>query len=216
VSDDLAPGPEAIEHLLPWEQTIRGVRWGHGRDRILMIHEPGADLDAWLSLPLALAQVLHVAVLAFDLPGHGLSDDPWDPERLREVLRSLSERQAPVGHLMIVAAGTSADAALDVAAEKNFGGLVCLSPAQPGEARARSPQVPKLFIAGSLASDDLDRARGLAASGGWTLVTTVPVASRGTGLLDTNWSGQIAEQITGFLRDCLLPQTRYGRRRIST
>jgi pimeloyl-ACP methyl ester carboxylesterase len=193
----------AIEHILPWGQTLRGVRWSGSDNVVLLLHEPGADLDAWLALPPALAQTLGVTALAFDLPGHGLSDDPWQPDQLPDVLCSLAGTLPTAGRLVIVAAGQTATAALACAADLPLAGLVCLSLAGAVNTASRSPLVPKLFVAGSLAGDDLDHARLLATGlGGWALVTAVPVNARGTQTLDTEWAGHIAEQITGFLHDC--------------
>jgi hypothetical protein len=63
--------------------------------------------------------------------------------------------------------------------------------------------VPKLFVAGSLAANDLNDARRLAtACGGWAVVTSLPVAKRGTGLLASSWGAQLVEQLVAFLRDC--------------
>ena len=63
--------------------------------------------------------------------------------------------------------------------------------------------MPKLFVAGSLAGSDLNDARRLAtACGGWAVVTSLPVAERGTGLLASSWGGHLVEQIVAFLRDC--------------
>ena len=195
--------PLAIEHQLPWGQTLRGLRWDGGRRRVLMLHEPGADLDAWLALPPVLAQTLGVTAQLFDLPGHGLSDDPWQPERLPDILISLVKVEPSEDRLAIIAAGPTARMALEIAADLPLASLVCLSPDSQINPDSRSPTVPKLFIAGSLAGDDLNRARYLAnALGGWALVTTVPVDARGTRLLDTDWAGHLAEHITGFLRDC--------------
>src|SRR5215217_5716273 len=43
--------PQAIEWSLPGGKIIRGFRWGIGPDTALLLHEPGADLDAWTTLP---------------------------------------------------------------------------------------------------------------------------------------------------------------------
>jgi pimeloyl-ACP methyl ester carboxylesterase len=106
-----------------------------------MLHEPGADVDAWGTLPAQLAQALNVEVVAFDLPGHGLSDDPWDERTTGELVRQLIEELHPAltpnrhpggarpiamgegrsgggaaqGHRYIVAAGRVASVALALA-----------------------------------------------------------------------------------------------------
>jgi pimeloyl-ACP methyl ester carboxylesterase len=254
---DAALHPTAVELLLPWGPVIRGVRWGAGPDRVLLLHEPGADIDAWGTLPSHLAQSLGVEALAVDLPGHGLSDDPWEPEMIGEFVRHLTSvsvglpapaivphppsavasgeetvsRMTPaVGRQFAIAAGSVAASISTFAADLQLAGLVALSPTAvtefepeattitppslgstgrvPSGRRSREvwASVPKLFIAGSHASDDLETARRLAStSRGWTVVTSLPVPERGTALLQTTWQTRLCEEITAFLRDCMHP-----------
>jgi pimeloyl-ACP methyl ester carboxylesterase len=219
---------------------------------VLLLHEPGADIDAWGSLPAQLAQSLGVEALAVDLPGHGLSDNPWEPEMIGELVRLLfsasvrlpataiapqppspvaageekAASMAPAARRrFVIAAGSVASNALTLAADLQLAGLVALSPTavtefEP-EATATTPpspgsteeggrgvraSVPKLFIAGSQAEDDLDIARRLAStSRGWTVVTSLPVSERGTALLRTTWQTRLGEEITAFLCDCMRP-----------
>ena len=199
------PSPQAIERLLPWGVVLRGIRWGDGPDVTLLMHEPGLDVDAWGPLPVEIARQLEIETIALDLPGHGLSDDPWEPARLPELLRNMPDLAPNVGRRFLIAAGASATAALEQAAALGLSGLVCLSPLSPGDnwIPPRSPRVPKLFAAGSLAGSDLDNARRLAAaSGGWAVVTSFPVAERRTELLASLWGGHLIAEIATFLRDC--------------
>ena len=140
------------------------------------------------------------------------------PSRSWSVRRSLGTRIAcpisceicPIfapaaGHRFLIAAGDSAIAALDQAPTLELSGLVCLSPRIPSDAwrPPRSPRVPKLLLAGSLAGNDLHDARRLATvCGGWAVVTSYPVAERGTQLLASPWGRHLIEEIGGFLRDC--------------
>lgn len=193
-----------VELELPWGQTLRGVRWQGAGAPLLLLHEPGADLDAWSALPALLATTLGCDVFAYDLPGHGLSDDPWEPERLPMLVTHASQHVAAGHRLSIVAAGQGATTALRLAPALPLLGLICLSPDEPGTPPPRSPTVPKLFFASALAGDDLARARRLASDcGGWSLVTSIPSQARGTALLDDEWRGRMTEQMLGFLRDCL-------------
>ena len=205
LGDRATLSPQPIEWNLSSGAVVRGLRWGSGADLALLLHEPGADLDAWWTLPVDVARQLEIETIAVDLPGHGLSDDPWDPAQLPDLLRALPEFAPVAGFRFLVAAGSSAISALEQAPVVELSGLICLSPQWPDheESPPRSPRVPKLFVAGSLAGSDLDTARRLAtASGGWTVVTAIPVAERGTGLLASAWGGQLIEQIIAFLRDC--------------
>ena len=77
--------PSAVEIDLSHGQTLRGQRRGAGANWVILLHEPGTDLDAWGDLPARLGARAYTA-LALDLPGHGLSDDPWEPERLPAAL----------------------------------------------------------------------------------------------------------------------------------
>jgi pimeloyl-ACP methyl ester carboxylesterase len=200
---DSPTGVISTECPLPWGPIARGFQWGSGADLVLLLHEPGADLDAWGPLPSYLAARLNVTVASFDLPGHGLSDDPWQPEQTAELLDALlagSSRRR-----FVVAARSIAAAALARASELRLSGLVCLSPDAP-EANPlnRSPRVPKLFFAGAYRGDDLILARRLAAaSGGWAVVTALPLLDQGTGLLLGPWTERVSEEIAAFLWDCL-------------
>jgi pimeloyl-ACP methyl ester carboxylesterase len=205
VSDRATLIPQAIEWLLPWGQIIRGFRWGEGPDTALLLHEPGADLDAWTTLPVEISRQLKIETIAVDLPGHGLSDHPWDPARLPDLLGHLPDLVATARRRFLIVAGSPAITALEQASTIELAGLVCLSPAIPedGQNPPRSPRLPKLFVAGSLAGNDLHEARRLAtACGGWAVVTALPVAKRGTRLLTSAWGAQLIEQIIAFLRDC--------------
>jgi pimeloyl-ACP methyl ester carboxylesterase len=204
VSKAAACAPIALEWDLPWGPTLRGIRWVGSEDRVWLLHEPGADLDAWGALPSLIADRLGLDVLAIDLPGHGLSDDPWAPDDVSDLMRFLAGRFTPARKQFVIAAGSVATTALELAAELDLAGLIAFSPT-PSRVSPfpRSPLVPKLLLAGSLAGDDVRHARRLAsASGGWAVVTSVPVAAQGTAMLATSWGQQVTEQIVSFLRDC--------------
>ena len=205
VGDRAAFSPEAVEWDLPWGAVLRGLRWGDAPDIALLLHSPGGDVDAWATLPAEVARQLEIETVAVDLPGHGLSDDPWEPARRADLLRSLPEIAPTAGRRFLVAADDAATAALEQAAALELSGLVGLSPRSPGDRwkPPRSPRVPKLFVAGSLAGSDLDDARRLAAaSGGWAVVTSYPDSKRGTDLLASSRASHLVEEIVAFLRDC--------------
>jgi pimeloyl-ACP methyl ester carboxylesterase len=209
--------PAPTERTLASGTIVRGLRWGNAPLHALLLHEPGADLDAWGILPPRLAARLPLTVEAFDLPGHGLSDDPWQPDALPGLLRTLGAGDAARDMRIVIAAGSVATAVLALAAELHFAGVVLLSPeaaAQP-DPLPRSPLTPKLVFAGSLAGDELTAARRLAtAAGGWAVVTAVPIAVRGARVFDTEWGPRLADQIETFCRDCLVrpaPRSAPGR-----
>jgi hypothetical protein len=202
------PAATPVELDLPGFPIVRGQRWGEGAPVVLLAHEPGTDLDVWGTLPALLALRLDAAVEAFDLPGHGLADDPWQPERLDALIAAMAEaRRDALGAPAIVAAGESAGAALVGAGTFQPMAVVALSPAgiDPDRlAGARSPLVPKLFFAGALDADALPEARRAANElGGWAVVSSVPTADRGTAILAGPWGDSVAEHAAGFLREAL-------------
>jgi pimeloyl-ACP methyl ester carboxylesterase len=205
LSHRATPSPDAIERNLPWGAVLRGFRWGDAPDVAILLHDPGADVDAWAILPVEISRQLEIETVAVDLPGHGLSDDPWELERLPDLLRNLPDIAPAAGHRFLIAAGDSAIAALEQAPTLELSGLVCLSPRIPSDAwlPPRSPRVPKLLLAGSMAGNDLYDARRLATMcGGWAVVTSYPVAERGTQLLASPWGSHLVEDMSSFLRDC--------------
>lgn len=186
--------------------ALRGQRWGDGASELLLLHGGGADLDAWGALPALLAHHLDATVIAVDLPGHGLSDDPWQPERLPELLAALASRPAGSARLAVVAAGDTAAALLREAGRLAVAAVVLLSPALPETVAGweRSPSVSKLFLAGSLAGDELARCRRAAnALGGWAVVVGVPDAAQGAELLVGDHLGTVVAHAAGFLRQAL-------------
>ena len=143
----------AVECELPWGVTVRGQRWGPAPDRITLLHEPETDLDSWADLPAHLAQELGFGVVAFDLPGHGLSDDPWEPGRLGAVVEALVKRSDLPFRQVLVTAGVTERAALATVPDLGRVAVVCLSPSSPSCAGnpVRAPEAPKLFCAGAMA-----------------------------------------------------------------
>jgi pimeloyl-ACP methyl ester carboxylesterase len=192
---------------------MRGVCWGSGDAAAIFLHEPAEDrdLDVWGDLPARLAALLDVSALALDLPGHGLSDNPWEPSRLPQVVTALVEERNPEQPTLIVAAGETATAALAASAQLRVAGVIALTTSQmePGVEVPRSPATAKLFFAGAQSGDDLAVSRNLASSlGGWTIVTSIPTATRGSAMLATEWGPRLGEHIVAFARDILFRRHR--------
>ena len=163
---DSAPQPTAVEFPLPWGPVVRGVQWGWGSDVALFLHEPGADLDAWGPLPSRLAEALGLTSVALDLPGHGLSDDPWELHRAGELVRFLVETVTATsdpdastegggkasgtdrspGRRFVIAADSIASETLTQAGRLRLAGLVAVSPIDPASAasepREAMPSTP--------------------------------------------------------------------------
>ena len=215
------PSPAAAEHgepsavvageiPTPVGPVLRGQRRGDGPHRAILVHEPGTDLDAWGALPSLLAAA-DLTVVAVDLPGHGLSDDPWRPELLAPTLGALvaHARAEGAASVCLVAAGAGATAALELAVDGGLDALVALSPAEPtshDDFRFRAAGFPKLVLVGALDPSALATARSFVARCvGWTVLSTIPTAEQGTRLLAGPWGRQVGEQIATFLRDYRRP-----------
>lgn len=89
----MSSGRDTYELALGGGIVLRGIRVDGGSTaRLVLLHDIGHDLDEFGRLPEALA-ALGCDVVAVDLPGHGVSDDPPDDvtvdallvEALREV-----------------------------------------------------------------------------------------------------------------------------------
>jgi pimeloyl-ACP methyl ester carboxylesterase len=188
--------------------VLRGERVGEPGERwAVLVHEEGRDLDAWRTLVGRLEE-LGLCVLAFDLAGHGASDDPWESRRLpADVLAVLrfAESQG-ARRVSVVAAGAGATAALAAAGEFEVQAIVALSPRAGldglGPEAIRETLAPKLIIVGSedaAAAAEADRV--FRRSIGWSLLQSLPTEIQGTALLESAWALQVAENALAFLRD---------------
>ena len=194
--------------------VVRGERWGNYPDWVILLHEPGTDLDAWQSLP-ATIMAAGFAALALDLPGHGLTDGRWRPELLAPTVTAAVgyARAADARRVFFIGAGTSATVCLELAHGFAADGVVGLSPADPGEEREKPRgAIPTLVFAGAQARGATAAARRcIAGRGGWTMLSAIPTSNQGTRLLEGAWSRQVQEQIIGFLRQCRHGRERGGR-----
>jgi len=189
--------PEPLE--LNWGAiALRGYRWDGDGDTVLLLHDVGADLDAWADIPSIIAADGY-RVVALDLPGHGLSDDPWEPERAIDLVTFLVESVKLIAaRCFVVAAGQLCGPAL---AAPTVDALIALSP----EALALvpdGPTPPTLVIVGGA-----DRAASSNAhmffrsTRGWAVVSSLGTPAQSTGLFSSEWGGHAVEQTLLFLRD---------------
>ncbi|HEY7035285.1 MAG TPA: hypothetical protein VH482_28360, partial [Thermomicrobiales bacterium] len=92
---------------------VRGYRWWGGANWVVVVHGPGEgeDLDGWGEVPAVLAGD-GLGVVVVDLPGHGLSDDPWEEEGAGELMAVLVGGVRAVGarRCFVVAVGEVAEA----------------------------------------------------------------------------------------------------------
>jgi pimeloyl-ACP methyl ester carboxylesterase len=189
--------------------VLRGHRSGVEKGWAVLVHDEGEDLDVWRPLVGELIG-LGLCVLAFDLRGHGASDDPWEPGRaLSDVLAALRFARAEgARRLYLVGAGVGATAALAAGGKRRVEALVLYSPRTALEGvsleELRAATAPKLIIVGGL-----DAAAAAAASEvlrrtiGWAILESPPVESQGTQLLASDWADHVVEHTVGFLRDYL-------------
>jgi pimeloyl-ACP methyl ester carboxylesterase len=198
--------PEAVELAAPGGLALRGVRWGDGPSWAVLVHAPtDEDLDAWLDLPSLLAERAY-AVLAYDLPGHGLSDTAPDREHLvASVQVALAWAQAAgARRRFLIAAGASVPAALLAARDEPFDALVGLSPLlDPAQYEdIRTAVMPKLLFVGARERQALAHAEQTARLAvGWTVLSRLPVLEQGTRLLESAWGERLREQTLAFLAD---------------
>lgn len=196
-----------VEFAGPRALTLRGLRSGEGERWAVLVHGEGRDLDGWRPLAGWLAD--HgLSVLAFDLPGHGASDDPWEPAlALPAVMAAIgfarSESPQPV-HL--VGEGVGAIAALAAAAElaRQVASIVAISPyADDGVAaliEVREARAPKLILVGSLSPGSLEGAEAVFRGAiGLCEMVKFPVAVQGTDLLAGEWGVHAREKVLEHL-----------------
>ena len=203
----MTPDAEAIEVATPAGPVVRGQRWGEGSNVAVLIHAPDEDVDAWADFPLFLAGD-SLMVVAVDLPGHGLSDDPWEPAHLVDSIRSVVDHVCDDGakRVFMLAAGASISGALRAAVASDATALVALSPPDAEDdqtaADLRVSKLPKLLLVGAGQERALAAARRVfQRSAGWTVLSTLPTREQGTGLIVGPWGRQAREQILAFLRD---------------
>ena len=176
--------------------------WPGGPDTVILIHDAGGDLDDWGSLPATLAGQGY-RVVAVDLPGHGLSDDPWDIDRAPEqVAEIVSAARLDSGRCFVVGAGGLAPVIGDMAVDA----LVVVSPHAPAGQERMSSGVPCLIFVGGANPEWADAAdRFFRARRGWAVVSSFGVAENGPALLSSEWASHLAEQTIAFLRDYRTP-----------
>src|SRR5439155_21095489 len=198
---------EAVEFPVPGGGVLRGQRLGGGERWVLLVHEVGGDLDAWRPLAAWLGR-RGFNVLAFDLPGHGASDDPWEPGLGVAAIDAAIDhaRSLGAGQLHIAAAGSMCSAALAAAGADAVAvaSPVLLSPRLEPSISARDSvreaSLPKLIVVGSLASDAVARAEeGYRVAVGPCDMAQVPVREQGTELLRSDWADQAREKLLAHL-----------------
>lgn len=145
---DAVAAPDS-ERLLVRGRRLNVLRTGEGSTSVLLIHGFGGDLSSWQFNQPALAE-LPCSTIAFDLPGHGLSDPDVGSGSLadlvqvaRDLIHQLAlERPHLVGHSL----GGAVAAALAIANPARFASISLIASAGLG------PEIDSSYISGFLAA----------------------------------------------------------------
>ena len=185
--------------------VLRGeIRTGRS-DLVVLVHALGHDLDVWRDTATALESD-GLAVVTYDLRGHGGSDGAPDPEQaahdLEDVVGYATAHCA--GRLLLVTDGDSSRAALAVAAAREPAGLVLLSPLSLQGLEAATA-VPKLLVLGADSPVDGEAALAEGQLTGYSFVIRLPVEGS---LLEGKWRTTVVDYIVRFLREARLRSPR--------
>lgn len=200
--------PQPIAFPIAPGCTVRGVLWPGAPDTVVLLHDVGGDLDVWGALPAALADD-GFRVLAIDLPGHGLSDDPWQPSAAAPVLGAIIAAARPErpGRCFLISIGSIPPLVGSLPVDA----LVALSPAPAADWMRETSFTPCLILVGGAdvaAANAADRYfRGRT---GWTVVSSFGSDENGAELLTGPWATHLIEQILAFLRDYRTPPAASG------
>jgi hypothetical protein len=138
-------------------------------------------------------------VVVVDLPGHGLSDDPWEVEGVGELMAVLVDGVRAVGarRCFVMAVGEVAEAAVKAAVDA----AVVVSPVAPIE-EAGGATPPVLVVVGGLERGAVEAAdRFFRWTRGWAVMSSLGTERQGTAVFGSEWAMQAKEQVLGFFRD---------------
>ncbi len=178
--------------------VVRGYRWWGEGNWVVLVHGIGEDLDAWGDVAAVLAGDGY-GVVVTDLPGHGLSDDPWEAGRAGEVIAGLVAEVRGMGarRCFVVAVGELAVAAVRA---QGVDACVVVSPSEPDEEEEPTP--PVLVLVGGLERVAVEAAdRFFRWTRGWAVMSALGTGAQGTAIFGSEWGGHAREQVLGFLGD---------------
>ena len=191
--------PTPIEIPYRPETTIRGQLWPGNAATVVLVHDAGADLDAWATLPSYLSGHGY-RVLAVDLPGHGLSGDPWEPDHADDALAAIVAyaRSQDTGPLFALSMGGMAPVVGRVPLEAH----VTVSPRPDTDWTREESRSPCLIFVGGADRDAAAAAnRYFRGRLGYGLVSSFGTVENGPALIRGVWAGHLQEQTVAFLRD---------------
>jgi pimeloyl-ACP methyl ester carboxylesterase len=187
--------------------VLRGEVETGGPVWLVLMHEMGRDLDLWHSLgPLGSS----VSSLAVDLRGHGGSDGVADSAFTARDLVHMAAfaRDNGAEGVVIVAAGSQVQAALDAAFETRALGVVAICPLIE---RVEGRSLPKLVIVASKDARQVTAGSTLRRSAGAATVVSLPISGDCDAILSSGWRTNVAAYIRTFATD--LARTAMGVRR---
>ncbi len=186
--------------------TLRGICWEGSDSWVLLVHDVGEDLDAWQPLEAVLAES-GCARLAFDLRGHGASDDSPREDRADLDIEAAARyaEEAGAKRICVVSAGRSGIVALGLRRERPFEAIALLSPGpleghDPGSLRGEGTR--KLFVVGSQDETLANASSTLhSASIGWCYAVSFPTARQGCSLFEGAHAIHTKEHLASFVRE---------------
>lgn len=207
---------------VPLAASFFAAQGGDARAGLLLLPMLGADRSSWAGFA-AQAAAAGITVLALDPRGHGASGNPYGTpppawgraewlavvEDARAGLQELATRGMPPGRVVAAGASIGASAALHLAAsEPSLAGAALLSPGDNPARLPASAALPgygkrALFIAvGAGDGAFLEISRKLSRdAGGSTILSILPGAGHGTGLLEGPSGRSVALRLIGFVLD---------------
>ena len=194
-----AGAPPLVVEIAVRDFCLRGCLWKGDRNWIALIHQTGGDLDDWGDLPRLLNDAGYT-VLAVDLPGHGLSDDPripaWATRISEEIARYCLDNGANA--FFAIAAG---DLCSPAVLSTHVRAMIAASPTGAiGVRPVKTP--PVLILAGggdpeaALAANEFFRRMR-----GWAVLSSFGTTDQGAAIFGGPWSRHALEQTLAFLRD---------------
>ena len=196
-----------VEFAGPRGLTLRGQRSGDSDRWAVLVHGEGRDLDGWRPMARWLAD--HgFSVLAFDLPGHGASDDPWKPDLALPAVTAAIDFATSAGsrevHLVGERIGAIAVFAAAADSTRPVASIVALSPYVDDRVavwtEVREARPPKLILVGALSPRALEGAEAVFRGAiGHCEMVKFPVAAQGTELLAGEWAAHAREKVLEHL-----------------
>lgn len=200
-------GPLPIEIVVEPGIRLRGHEWLVLGPPILLIHDEGADLDAWGSA-LQIAADAGFHVIAMDLRGHGLSDGDADAASLtRDLAAVVSNVNRVWGPCGLVLAGRVCRGALALGSDAAVPAQVFVTPhlSEMSAASIRTAQpVIRMVMVGTLDLDaKVESERVFEALSGQKVMASVGDSARGEQLVGSR--PHLVEDICSFFRMYLAP-----------